>query len=184
MAERRREPSKGSFCLPIFTDLIPIAFLPIIITILRKGEIIGTGNSTMDKNLHILILEDRVSDAELMEFELADAGIDCTSRLVETEKDYVLALQDFSPDLILSDYDLPQYSGALALAAAKRLCPEVPFILVTGAVDKCIGLYDEILAQGARGCVLKSHLERLAPSVRKVFRANTGDGKAADRQMA
>ena len=42
----------------------------------------------------------------------------------------------FFPDLILSDYDLPQYTGALALIEAKRLHPEVPFIIVTGAFDE------------------------------------------------
>ena len=133
----------------------------------------------MDNNLHILILEDRISDAKLIEFELQEAGIDFTSQLVETEKDYVRALQEFSPDLILSDYELPQYSGALALIAAKRLCPDVPFILVTGAIDKYVGLYDEILAQGARGCVLKNNLERLAPFVWRVLR-NSGSDSAAD----
>ena len=87
----------------------------------------------MDRILRILILEDRTSDADLIEFGLQEAGIAFTSHRVVKERDYVRALQEFSPDLILSDYDLPQYTGTLALAAAKRLCPEVPFILVTGA---------------------------------------------------
>jgi CheY-like chemotaxis protein len=130
----------------------------------------------MDKILHILILEDRVSDADLMEFRLQEAGIVFTSQRVEKERDYVRALQEFSPDLILSDYDLPQYTGTLALAEAKRLCPEVPFILVTGAIDEIDGLYGEIIAQGARECVLKNHLERLAPAVRRVLRASGGNG--------
>jgi CheY-like chemotaxis protein len=92
-------------------------------------------------------------------------------------------LQEFSPDLIFSDYELPQYSGTLALIAAKRLCPDVPFILVTGAIDKYVGLYDEILAQGARGCVLKNNLERLAPFVWRVLR-NSGSDSAADKRVA
>jgi phosphoserine phosphatase RsbU/P len=52
-----------------------------------------------------------------------------------------------APDLILSDYDLPRYNGALALAEANKRCPDLPFILVTGAVgeDRAI----EILTQGA-----------------------------------
>ena len=134
----------------------------------------------MDENLRILILEDRISDAYLIEFELQEEGIAFTSQRAETEKDYVRALQEFSPDLILSDYNLPQYSGSLALVAAKKLCPEVPFILVTGAIrDEDDGLYSEILAQGARECVLKNHLERLAPAVRKVLRANNGNGDVA-----
>lgn len=124
----------------------------------------------MEKSLRILILEDRASDADLIEFELEEAGIAFTSRRTETERDYLEALQEFSPDLILSDYDLPQYTGALALAAVKNISPEVPFILVTGAATEYDGLYSDILTQGARGCVLKNHLEHLAPAVRKVLR--------------
>lgn len=136
----------------------------------------------MDKNIRILILEDRVSDAELIEFELREAGIAFTSKRTETEKDFVRALQEYSPDLILSDYDLPQYTGALALVAAKRLSPEVPFILVTGAIDEKNGLCRAILAQGARECVLKNHLEELAPAVRKVLSRNSGNGDVAGKR--
>ena len=124
------------------------------------------------KILRILILEDRASDADLIEFELQEGGISFTSKRTETEGDYLQALQDFSPDLILSDYDLPQYTGTLALAAVKRLSPEVPFILVTGAVTECDGLCNEIVTLGARGCVLKNHLEQLAPVVRRVLELN------------
>lgn len=138
----------------------------------------------MNKILRILILEDRATDADLMEFELQEAGIAFTSQRVEKERDYVRALQEYSPDLILSDYDLPQYTGTLALAEAQRLCPGVPFILVTGAIDENDGLCSKILAQGARECVLKNHLERLAPAAQKVLKAKSGngDGNAAGRR--
>jgi CheY-like chemotaxis protein len=138
----------------------------------------------MHNIVRILILEDRTSDADLIEFGLQEAGIAFTSQRVAKERDYVRALQEFSPDLILSDYDLPQYTGTLALAAAKRLCPEVPFILVTGEIDENDGLCSEILAQGARECILKDHLERLAPAVQKVLRVGNGNGNAASRQKS
>ena len=136
----------------------------------------------MVKEIRILILEDRVSDADLIEFELQEAGIAFTSQRAEKEKDYVRALQEFSPDLILSDYDLPQYTGSLALVAAKKLRPEVPFILVTGAITEDDGLCREILVQGAKECILKNHLERLAPAVRKVLGVNGGNGNAAGKR--
>jgi CheY-like chemotaxis protein len=137
----------------------------------------------MDKILRILILEDRGSDADLIEFELQEEGIAFTSRRTESERDYLRALRDFSPDLILSDYDLPQYSGALALASAKEVCPDVPFILVTGAVKEGDGLCSAILTQGAADCVLKDHLEQLAPAVRKVLRTNNGVGNTPGKSQ-
>ncbi len=122
----------------------------------------------MAESLRILILEDRPVDAELVQFELREAGMAFISRVVMTEQEYLQALQDFSPDLILSDYDLPRYNGALALAEARKRCPNTPFILVTGAVgeDRAI----EILTQGAKDYVLKSRLEqRLVPAVRRAL---------------
>ena len=123
----------------------------------------------MDKNIRILILEDRASDADLIEFELMEAGFAFTPKWAMNEKEFLRALEEFSPDLILSDYDLPQYNGALALAEAKRRLPEVPFILVTGALDKGEDLIGQILAGGASDCVLKDRLDRLAPAVHKAL---------------
>ncbi len=121
----------------------------------------------MDKPLRILILEDNPADAELVQFELTEAGIPFTACVVIKENDFVRNLQDFAPDLILSDYDLPQYSGALALAEAKRRSPDIPFILVTGAVSEDRAI--EILTSGAKDYVMKSRLSRLAPAVRRAL---------------
>jgi PAS domain S-box-containing protein len=119
----------------------------------------------MTEAMRILILEDRPTDADLEEFELQEAGLAFTSRRVMTEKKYIEELQAFSPHLILSDYDLPQYNGAYALAEAKKRCPDTPFILVTGALgeDRAI----EILTQGAKDYVLKNRLQRLVPAVQR-----------------
>ena len=122
----------------------------------------------MTESLRILILEDNPADAELVQFELKEAQLAFTSKVVMAKEDFVRELQEFSPDLILSDYELPTYNGALALAEAKERRPDTPFILVTGAVgeDRAI----EILTQGAKDYVLKSRLQqRLVPAVRRVL---------------
>ncbi len=119
----------------------------------------------MDKNIRILILEDLATDADLMEFELMEAGFAFTSKRARNEKEYLLGLEEFSPDLILSDYDLPQYTGALALAEAKTRFPGVPFILVTDALGEDARRVGEILARGASDYVLKDSMDQLAPAV-------------------
>jgi DNA-binding response OmpR family regulator len=121
----------------------------------------------VDQPLNILILEDQASDIDLMEFELQEAGLTFISKRVMYDNEYLKGLQEFSPDLILSDYDLPQYNGALALNEARIRCPDVPFILVTGAIgeDRAI----EVLTQGAKDYVLKNRLQRLVPAVRRAL---------------
>ena len=130
----------------------------------------------MAEPLRILILEDNPADVELIKFELEEAGLAFTSKVVMVEEDYVRQLQEFSPDLIISDYDLPKYNGLLALTEAKRRRPDTPFILVTGAVteDRAI----DILTQGAKDYVLKTRLQqRLAPAIQRAI-AEAAEQKA------
>ena len=117
--------------------------------------------------LRFLLLEDNPMDVELILDELKQAGLKFDALVVETEQAYREALQEFSPDLILSDYDLPLYEGVQALAAAKEICPEVPFILVTGAMTENRAI--EILTSGARDYILKNRMERLASAVQRAL---------------
>ncbi len=122
----------------------------------------------MAEPLRILILEDNPTDAELIQFELQEAGFAFISKVVMTGEDFVSEIEGYCPDLILSDYDLPTYNGALALAETKRRCPDTPFILVTGAVSEDRAI--EILTQGAKDYVLKTRLQqRLVPAVRRAL---------------
>ena len=74
----------------------------------------------MADSLRIFILEDNPADAELVQFELQEAGLAFTSKVVMTEEDFVRELQEFSLDLILSDYDLPKYNGDRADIGGRR----------------------------------------------------------------
>jgi PAS domain S-box-containing protein len=122
----------------------------------------------MAEPLHILILEDNPADAELIQFELSEAGLSFIPKVIVTGRDFVRELMECSPDLILSDYELPKYNGSLALAEAKRLCPDIPFILVSGAVSEDLAI--DILTQGAKDYVLKNRLQqRLVPAVRRAL---------------
>lgn len=117
----------------------------------------------MNKELCILILEDVPTDAELLKYELSEAGIPFIARCVATRSSFLKALDVFCPDLILSDYSLPSFNGLSALKIAREKCPEVPFIFVSGALGEELAI--ELLKQGATDYVLKSRLSRLVPAV-------------------
>ncbi|HOP40337.1 MAG TPA: response regulator, partial [Geobacteraceae bacterium] len=63
----------------------------------------------MAEQLRILINEDMHSDAELLEYEIRRGGFSIISRRVETREEYLAALEEFAPDLIISDYNLPSF---------------------------------------------------------------------------
>ncbi|MBP1762624.1 MAG: histidine kinase with domain, partial [Firmicutes bacterium] len=143
------------------------------------NEKVLSDKQEMTESIRILILEDNPTDAELAQFELQEAGFSFTAKVVTNRIDYIRELKEFPPDLILSDYDLPLYNGALALTDAGKINPNTPFILVTGAVgeDRAI----EILTQGAKDYVLKARLQqRLAPAVRRAI-AEAEEMKARKR---
>jgi PAS domain S-box-containing protein len=117
--------------------------------------------------LRILLLEDNPDDAELIANELQYSDFEFVLQHVDSPEFYKIALQDFRPDLILSDYDLPLFTGVSALAEAKSKCPDIPFILVTGAVSEEIAI--EILTNGARDYVLKNRISRLVPAVKRAL---------------
>lgn len=123
---------------------------------------------TMKKELHILILEDNSEDAELMEHELHEAGIVFSAKRVETKEAFIKQLENFTPDIIITDYKLPSFNGSSALAIAKAECPDVPVIFVTGALGEEMAV--EILKKGATDYILKHLLSHLAPAVQRALR--------------
>jgi diguanylate cyclase (GGDEF)-like protein/PAS domain S-box-containing protein len=121
----------------------------------------------MKEKLKILILEDSANDAELMERELRDSGISYTAIRTETRESFEAALNDFHPDLILSDYSLPTYNGRIALEFVKTTAPEIPVIMVTGALGEETAV--ELLNSGVKDYVLKDRLARLPFAIKRVL---------------
>jgi PAS domain S-box-containing protein len=118
--------------------------------------------------LRILLLEDSLLDAELIQATLTSGGIQGELVRVETRSDFQTALLTHSFDLILSDYSLPCFDGISALELAQALCPEVPFIFVSATLGEELAI--ETLKSGATDYVLKQRLERLVPAVQRALR--------------
>ena len=90
----------------------------------------------MKEELKILIIEDIKEDAELMKIELKKKGLRFVSKVVEFEKDFIDELERFEPDIILSDFTLPQFDGMSALKIAREYSPSTPFIILTGTLSE------------------------------------------------
>ena len=115
------------------------------------------------ERLRILILEDVPMDAELVEYELGRARIPFDARRVDTREEFVRQLDEFQPDLILSDYTLPRFDGMAALSLARERAPTTPFLIVTGSVNEetAVGC----MKAGATDYLLKSNLARIGPAI-------------------
>ncbi len=121
----------------------------------------------MKSPLHILHLEDDPDDAELVQSALKAEGITCAATCVHNRHDFVAALERGGIDLILSDFTLPAFDGLTAIATARARWPDLPVILVSGTLGEELAV--DSLKSGATDYVLKDHLFRLAPAVRRAM---------------
>ena len=119
----------------------------------------GDSAATAVRKARILIVEDEAWDAELAQRLLTSAGLDFTSVVVATRAPFEEQLAAFHPDVILSDYHLPGFSGEAALEIAQAQCPDVPFVFWSGVLGDeeavaliKLGATDYVLKDRPAGC--------------------------------
>jgi diguanylate cyclase (GGDEF)-like protein len=122
---------------------------------------------TASAQLRVLLVEDSTSDAELALRRLQQAGYVCTHQCVVSEAEMRAALRAGLPDVILSDFSLPNFDGMSALAIARVEAPGVPFIFLSGTIGEERAI--ETLKCGAVDYVLKGNPKRLVPAVRRAL---------------
>jgi PAS domain S-box-containing protein len=116
--------------------------------------------------LRVLIVEDNPDDAELIILHLTRAGFLPDWQRVESEEEYLLALEPL-PNLILSDWNLPGFSGLRALHLLTERDLDVPFVIVSGGIGEESAI--DALRNGADDYVLKDRPARLGVSVRRAL---------------
>jgi PAS domain S-box-containing protein len=123
----------------------------------------------MKTKLYALFLEDVKKDTEILQEMLTDEGFDIQMDIVETEYEYVSKLKQNNYDIIFADFTLPNFNGQEALELAKMICPNIPFICISGTIgeDRAV----ELLKQGATDYVLKDRMERLAFATKRALEA-------------
>src|SRR3989304_6823675 len=122
----------------------------------------------MNQPLRLLIVEDSADDKELLLHSLRSQGYQLMSETVDTAMTMRAALERQEWDLITCDHSMPNFGAPAALAIAKELRPEVPFIIVSGEID--LNLAVALIKLGAQDYVQKSELIRLGPVIERELR--------------
>jgi PAS domain S-box-containing protein/diguanylate cyclase (GGDEF)-like protein len=119
--------------------------------------------------LHVLMVEDSPADAELILRAMRELGVPIEHRRVSSEAALRDALAERLPDIILSDFSMPGFSGQDALRIAKEVTPHTPFLFVSGTIGEELAI--EALRRGADDYVLKDNLRRLPSAMDRAIRA-------------
>jgi len=117
--------------------------------------------------IHLIFLEDDPSDVELIQYALRKDGLRFVSHVAEREEDFMKCLSECEPDAILSDFNIPGFSGLKALEIAKQRFPDIPFIFVSGVIGEELAI--QTFKQGASDCINKNRLATLPNSLRRAL---------------
>ncbi|MFP4025746.1 MAG: PAS domain S-box protein [Thiohalospira sp.] len=109
--------------------------------------------------IKILIVEDLPTDVELAIREIKKGNIDFTYKVVDTEHDFRIQLTDFNPDIIVSDYMMPNFDGMKALKITRAKDTIIPFVVLTGSMNEETAV--ACMKAGANDYVLKEKIKRL-----------------------
>jgi PAS domain S-box-containing protein len=120
----------------------------------------------MSTIITVLFVEDSQSDEDLLVRELRRAGFDPKWKRVETELDFLAEIQNL-PDIILSDYSMPQFSGLRAGDLLQKSGLNIPFILISGTVGEDVAV--EAIQHGATDYLLKDRIGRLGIAVERAL---------------
>ena len=121
----------------------------------------------MKKPLRILIVEDNPADAKLVLAELRAFGFEPAWKRVETEAEFLREIT-LSPEIILSDYSMPEFSGLRAAELLQASGLDIPFILISGTVGEDVAV--EAMRYGATDYLLKDRIARLGSAVERALR--------------
>ena len=118
--------------------------------------------------LRVLIIEDSEEDTDLLVMELRRGGFSPLYQRVDTAASLASALDHAKWDVIISDYSMPRFTLAEALAMLKTRQIDVPFLVVSATIvdEQAVAA----MKAGAHDFVMKDRLARLAPAIRRELR--------------
>ncbi|MDA3820773.1 MAG: PAS domain S-box protein [Candidatus Delongbacteria bacterium] len=123
-----------------------------------------------EKNIRILFAEDLSTDVELACRTIKKENIPFTYRVVETEAAFLKELNQFNPDVVVSDYAMPVFDGMSALKITRSKFPYIPFIVLTGTINEETAV--KCIKAGANDYVLKENITRLPFAIKEAIEKN------------
>jgi diguanylate cyclase (GGDEF)-like protein/PAS domain S-box-containing protein len=132
----------------------------------------------VSRAINLLLAEDSEDDARLVLLELKRGGFTVRHERVESAAALTAALQRPGWDAVISDYNMPGFTGLDALAILKASRADIPFIVVSGTIGEEIAV--QAMKAGASDYVMKKDLARLAPALKRELKEATA--RAGHRQ--
>jgi PAS domain S-box-containing protein len=123
--------------------------------------------SPTDNRVKILFVEDLPADAEMARREILKGGIDFTYELVDTEPGFRKQLDEFKPDIVVSDYSMPTFDGMSALKITRAHAKHLPFVMLTGSMNEETAV--ACMKAGANDYVIKEQIKRLPFAIKEAI---------------
>ena len=124
----------------------------------------------MRSKVKILVLEDNSNDADLLYRELKKSDFEFVTKTVITREEFENALQDFNPDIVLSDYSLPSFDARTAFRIKQNNNPHIPFIIVSGIIGEELAV--ELIKEGVTDYAPKNKLFTLNQKIARALKDN------------
>jgi len=117
------------------------------------------------KPLRLLVVEDSPQDAEISVREIRRGGFDVTWQRVDTAETMGTALREETWDIVVCDYNMPNFSGFAAITLLKETGIDIPLIIVSGTIGEETAV--ECMRHGAQDYIMKDKLSRLVPAIER-----------------
>jgi PAS domain S-box-containing protein len=129
--------------------------------------------TTERRALRLLMVEDSRRDAEMLLLTLTEAGFDVHHTRVQTAADLRAALANDAWDLVITDFQMPQFDAFGTVAVLRETDVDLPCFVVSGTIGEEVAV--QCMRAGSRDYFLKTHLARLPAAIRREL------GEAAER---
>jgi len=120
------------------------------------------------EDIKILILEDNTADADLLVRHLTKSGLSFVSKIVESRKSFEDSLENFLPDIILSDYSLPSFDAVSAFKIIKDKNLNIPFIIISGTIGEENAVM--LIKEGVTDYVSKNNFSSLLQKISRALK--------------